>query len=240
MDLLKSSLLSRTPLTDVILDKRQIDCAAINKYETGVSSHQIDKEATSNSSSNKMSLKVTLQKSTNKFLFAQADDDFVDFLSSLLVLPLGGVEHLFGGYACFNSIDNLYRSIVDIDDKYLATPDMKTRLVNPKLPHGYIPENPILPLTEEAHSPTISLNAWESIQFSSVRFPNGQGKYARGLRMYKLTDDLTVTPFCMTSALSVLNGLNIPVSDLQELQLEIRLEEVITSFQLYSFIYIHI
>lgn len=233
MALLKTSLLSRTPLTDFVLDKRQI-YSGRTTYEAGVSLHQIRKEATSNS--RKMNLKVILHKSTNKLLFAQADDDFVDFLCSLLAVPLGGVEHLCGGSACLNSIDNLYRSIANIDDKYLVTPDMKTGLVKPKLRHGYIPENPILPLTEESHSTTIRISKRVTIPFSSQRFPNGQGKYVRGPRMYKLTDDLTVTPFCMAATLSVLDGLNIPVSDLQDLQLEIGSEEVITAFLLYSFL----
>lgn len=38
--------------------------------------------------SKNMTLKVMLQQSTNKFLFAQADSDFVDFLFSILILTL--------------------------------------------------------------------------------------------------------------------------------------------------------
>ncbi|KAL8031336.1 hypothetical protein ABFX02_13G017550 [Erythranthe guttata] len=46
--------------------------------------------------------------------------------------------------------------------------------------------------------------------------------------MYKITDDLTVTPFHMTSTISSLRGLNIPVSDVRELELEIGLEEALS------------
>ncbi|KAG6411690.1 hypothetical protein SASPL_129774 [Salvia splendens] len=38
--------------------------------------------------SKNMTLKVMLQKSTNKFLFVQADSDFIDFLFSILILSL--------------------------------------------------------------------------------------------------------------------------------------------------------
>lgn len=87
-----------------------------------------------------MVLNVMVQKSTNKFLFAQSEDDFVDFLCSLVIIPLGGVESLLGGNTCVKSIYNLFMSTRDlIDDKYLATTDTKNKLMKPKVPYGCIP-----------------------------------------------------------------------------------------------------
>lgn len=94
-----------------------------------------------------------MQESTNKLLFGQAEEDFVGFLCILLTIPLGGVECLLGGDTFVECIDTSLKNING--DKYLATPDMKNRLIEPKLLylHGYISANPILPLTEEFVDP---------------------------------------------------------------------------------------
>ncbi|KAL7128792.1 hypothetical protein ABFS83_13G018100 [Erythranthe nasuta] len=227
MDLLKASLLSRTPLTDIILNKSQMyGDSARTKYEPGVPLDRIDKKATPNSK--KMNLKVILQKSSNKLLFAQAEDDFVDFLLCFLTIPLGGIEHLLGSNTCLKSIDNLHKSVADlISDKYLVCADTKNRLMNPKLFHGYSSENFILPL----NNPTLVLPyswGWGPEKFSSINFAKGQGKYVRGPRMYKIADDLTVTPFCMASTISTLEYLNIPLSDIKEMEFQIGLEEALS------------
>ncbi|KAL6529638.1 hypothetical protein OROGR_015261 [Orobanche gracilis] len=81
------------------------------KSEPGISllHHQTKKEATTNSTT--LILKVIVQKTTSKLLFAEADENFVDFLFSLLTIPLGGVEHLLGSSTSLKNIDNLYQSI---------------------------------------------------------------------------------------------------------------------------------
>ncbi|EYU34002.1 hypothetical protein MIMGU_mgv1a021746mg [Erythranthe guttata] len=147
MDLLKASLLTSTPLSDLIVNKLEAD-SGTSRSEPGILIRAEEKGATSNP--NKMLLNVMVQKSTNKLLFAQADEDFVDFLFSLLTIPLGGVECLLDGNTCLTSIDNLYASIADlINDKYLASTDIKKKLMNPKLPQGYTSKKQILPLSEQ-------------------------------------------------------------------------------------------
>ncbi|EYU34009.1 hypothetical protein MIMGU_mgv1a020636mg [Erythranthe guttata] len=224
MDLLMLSLLSRTPLSDFILNRRHVDGLARLKFEPGILYKGKVKEATSNSNE-MIILKIMVQKSTNKLLFARAGEDFIDFLCSLLAIPFGAVEYLLVGKTCLKAIDNLYVSIVHlIDDSYLATLDIKNRLMLAKLPHGYISENQILPLIVESF-PYTNDTVPRLEKFSSVKFVKGQGKYIRGPTMYKITDDLTVTPFCMASMFLALKEQNIPLSDVLELELEIRLEE---------------
>ncbi|EYU34005.1 hypothetical protein MIMGU_mgv1a021208mg [Erythranthe guttata] len=208
MDLLKRSLVSETPISDVILNKREVA-----------------KEATDSNSEPKLILKVMVHSPSNKLLYAQADDDFINFLFSSLAVPLGAVESVAGGNPCLKNINNLHKSIPNILNdkiayKYLNT---KERLMNPKLPHGYIPENPILPFTEECES-----NSYRNVCLCSANFPKGKGKYVKGPLMYNISDDLTVTPFCLFSFLSFLEREKIDVSDVKELELEIGVEEVIS------------
>ncbi|XP_012844356.1 PREDICTED: uncharacterized protein LOC105964378 [Erythranthe guttata] len=214
MDLLKGSLFSGTPLSDVILNKRQVDHFATVKCEPRILSLK-EKEATSNSK--KIILKIMVRKSTNKLLFARAGQDFMDFLCSLFAIPFGAVEYLLGGNTSLKAIDNLYRSIVMfIDESHLATPYIKNRLIKGKLRHGYISKFQILPLTEERFCYSTDGYVPEMRNFSSVNFVKGPGKYIRGPTMYKITDDLTVTPFCMASILLGFKEQNIHLSDVQE------------------------
>ncbi|KAK6157283.1 hypothetical protein DH2020_011531 [Rehmannia glutinosa] len=198
MDLLKGSFLSWTPLTDIILNKGQID-SAIPCHEPGISFDNIEKESISDAK--KMTLKVVVQKSTNK------------------------------------SLANIN------DDKYLKTKYIETMLLKPKPPLGYVSKNQILPLTEEIapflyrcagnfrdqdYLSTLDKRGSFGPQVSCVKSPKGEGNYVNGARMFMVTDDLTVTPLCMSSSLSILNGLEIPLSDVKELKLHIGLEEALS------------
>ncbi|XP_057777898.1 uncharacterized protein LOC130996617 [Salvia miltiorrhiza] len=219
MNLLKASLTSPTPLSDLILNKTiQMNSSTVE------SQLNIEEE---NANSKALSLKVIIQKSTGKFLYAQAKEDFVEFLFSFLHIPLGGVEHLLGRETRVKAIDNLYRSTADlINFKYFKSLNTKKRLMEPNLPHGCISDNHIFPLTEESLSPGYFIN--EVCLFSSLKFPNGQGSYLRGQRTYQVKDDLSVVPFCIVSILSSLTEEKISISDVKEVELQIGLKEALS------------
>ncbi|XP_012841445.1 PREDICTED: uncharacterized protein LOC105961736 [Erythranthe guttata] len=235
MDLLKGSLMSRTPLTDLILSKTKVyDDFAGLKYEARVSLQEKKKlDATK-----KMNLNLVVKKSNNKLLFAQADDDFVDFLFSFLAIPLGEVECLLGSNTCLKSIDNLYKSIVNfIDDKYWVSPRIKNRLLKPNLPNGYVSEDTLLPLSEQVvlyhHRDINQKKEWLSYSigkdsgwFRANMFSRGRENFVKGTKMYMVTDDLTVTPMCMTSTLTILKKMEIPLSDVKEMEVHVGLKEV--------------
>ncbi|KAL7086744.1 hypothetical protein ACP275_13G019900 [Erythranthe tilingii] len=234
MDLLKGSLMSRTPLTDLILSKTKVyDDFAGLKYEAGISLQEKKKlDATK-----KMNLRLVVKKSNNKLLFAQADDDFVDFLFSFLAIPLGEVECLLGSNTCLKSIDNLYKSIVNfIDDKYWVSPRIKNRLLKPNLPKGYVSEGTLLPLSEQVvlyhHRDINQKKEWLSYSigkdsgwFRAKMFSRGRENFVKGTKMYMVTDDLTVTPMCMTSTLTILKKMEIPLSDVKEMEVHVGLQE---------------
>ncbi|KAL1560817.1 hypothetical protein AAHA92_10989 [Salvia divinorum] len=194
VSLLKASLISQTPLSDIILSKTRGIKNSVFESETSL--NQIENEQ--NPNSKKKTLKVVIQKST------------------------GGVEHLLTGKTCVKAIDNLYRSTTDlIDCKYFKSPDMKKRLIEPNVAHGCISDNHIFPLTQKTlPDPYHYRSSW-----SSSKFPNGKGSYLKGPQTYQITDDLTVTPFCIFSILSNLNKQKIHVSDVKEVEMQIGLKE---------------
>ncbi|KAL8474308.1 hypothetical protein ACS0TY_030950 [Phlomoides rotata] len=193
------------------LKEKQTKFATI-KSEAGISLHQFEKAANF-FDSKKMILKVMSQKSSKKLLFAEAEEDFVEFLFSLLIIPLGIVEWLLGSNTCLNNIDNLYRSIADlIDEKYLKGADAKDSLMKPKVNSVYS-DNCFLPLSEASFSRGSHLGRKQVL--------------VAGSRMYMVTDDLTVTRLCMSSALSHLDQMKISLSDVEEVELHIGLEEAL-------------
>lgn len=167
MDLLKFSLTSATPLTDLIMKTTQTTSIATKPEAAGILFPNIQK---GDAKPKQMVLKVCLQKSTNRFLFAEATDEFTVFLFSFLSIPVAGVEFLLGGNTCFKSIDNLYGSVADLIDS--------------------------------------------------------KGNYVKKHTVCFVTDDLTVSP-SLTTSISILNGLGIPLSDVEETELSVGMEEVI-------------
>ncbi|KAL3830425.1 hypothetical protein ACJIZ3_019227 [Penstemon smallii] len=233
MVLLKESLLSQTPLTDLILKKDQTHHSPSIKLET--LPENIKKETTC--SAKKMMVKAIVQKSKSKLLFVEAEEDFVDFLFSLLTIPLGEVECLLGGKASIWSIDNLYCSLSNLNHyRHMESIDTIEELLDPKLPPNYLSKNQILPISQQKGHPILYFKENdESMKFSCYPYysyqkdyfkdPKGGDSFVKGPKVFMVTDDLTVTPLCMFSTISILNGLKIPLSDVEERELHIGLEE---------------
>ncbi|KAG8368394.1 hypothetical protein BUALT_Bualt15G0040900 [Buddleja alternifolia] len=214
MDLLKGSLVSKTPLSDLYFHKRQmVSTTTISPLpRTG-----------EGAASKKIIVNAMIRKSTNKVLLVQADEDFINFLFSLLVIPLGTVVHLLGVNACIGSVDNLYSSITNLEcEKYLKTEDLKSILLKPQLPPEYLSKNHIF-----SHIEDITLVMPYSVSKVSFVDDNGTLGYVKGPATFMVTDDLVVTPFSAVSSLSLIKELKIPVSDVEELQFEVGMNEAL-------------
>ncbi|MFS7965920.1 hypothetical protein Hanom_Chr09g00767821 [Helianthus anomalus] len=100
------------------------------------------------STSLKMLLDVSLQKSTGRFLFAEAKEDFVDFLFSFLSIPLGTViGTLMEGASSIICMDNTFKSISNMSvGSHLKSQDIKDVLVKPHIGQDYTSQNQAFPL----------------------------------------------------------------------------------------------
>ncbi|KAE9618128.1 hypothetical protein Lalb_Chr03g0042891 [Lupinus albus] len=145
VDLLKISLLSKTPLTDFFL-RREVFNMNLPKRDTRVFNDVRSEPCDEGYSS----LKVMRRKSSNKILFALAGDDFIDILLSFLTFPLGGVENILQGKSCLRSIDNLYKSVVVLDPiKDFKSPNLKDKLVNSRIAQQFKLQNQIFLVEED-------------------------------------------------------------------------------------------
>lgn len=192
MSLLKASLTSSSPLTDVILNRGNSANVVLEsqpkEQSAPIAGEQISPTAFAN-----VGLKVTVQRSTGKVLNAQPKEDFMKVLYGIFSFRLGRAELLTGGTS-FKAINSLYRSVVEfIDDKYFKK-GMKTRLIKPDFPRNNV----------------------------------GTGLFF-GQRSYLLMDDLTVVPFSVMSTVSAIREQKIPISDVEEMVLQIGQKEVVNS-----------
>ncbi|XP_027352208.1 uncharacterized protein LOC113863032 isoform X2 [Abrus precatorius] len=193
VDLLKFSLISETPMTDFVLKKELCldNFIPINQYQFKTGEVPSDE-------GRKMVVKVQLRKSDGKIVFAEANEDFANFLYSFLTFPLGGVLHMLKGSSSLSCIDKLYKSMTELSsDRYLNSQELKEKLANPLC------------------APQFNLSNQTS---------DSQG-FAKEPSMYMVTDDLVVTPMSSISAVSYLNRLRVPLFDLEERVITIGVKE---------------
>ncbi|KAJ9160043.1 hypothetical protein P3X46_025481 [Hevea brasiliensis] len=104
---------------------------------------------------NKVRLKLLIDKKANKVLFAEAGKDFVDFLFTLLSLPVGTVIRLLKKPAMVGCIGNLYESLENLNEAYIQPNQSKDSLLKPTVPLTQLAHVPLLlpdtrPLKPEA------------------------------------------------------------------------------------------
>ncbi|RDX61590.1 hypothetical protein CR513_60164, partial [Mucuna pruriens] len=138
LDLLKSCLHSKTTLTDFFLEKQILETPFRN-----IKFPLCDFDA---NGSRKINVRIMQRKSNGKILFAEGKEDFADFLFSFLTIPLGGAVHLMSGCSSSGNIDGLYKSVVDLDEDFWVTKEVKNKLVNPSLAPQFKLSNMLLPI----------------------------------------------------------------------------------------------
>ncbi|XP_020201856.1 uncharacterized protein LOC109787715 [Cajanus cajan] len=250
LDLLKGCLYSKTTLTDVFLEQLYFE-----KLFTRNEFVPCDFDA--NVSSCKIKVKIMQRKSNGKILFAQGNKDFVDFLFSFLTIPLGGVVHLMEGCSFIGSVDGLYKSVINLDEDYWTSKEVKIKFANPVLAHVFKLSNMLLPICSDVpkyYCCTIRHNLFGYLTDSyltsthkkidstmgnctalvfvdSICDTGNSDGYAKGPTMYIATDDLVVMPMSSISVISLLNSMSIPVNDLIEKEVSIGVKEGVRILQ---------
>uniref|UniRef100_M1DA95 Uncharacterized protein n=1 Tax=Solanum tuberosum TaxID=4113 RepID=M1DA95_SOLTU len=137
-------------------------------------------------SGEKCSLKLTIDTKTNRVVFAEGGKDLFCFLMSLLELPIA----IFMNHIQTNrvgSIPNIYQSVQNLNDAYIQSNETKDQLLR----------------SSESKSWSQAL---ELVQATPNRFLDSDGGYVKGLIVYMVTDNLSVTLLSMISGLSKLTN----------------------------------
>ncbi|KAM0926151.1 hypothetical protein ACQ4PT_003758 [Festuca glaucescens] len=78
-----------------------------------------------------LSMKLLVDTKARRVLFAEASKDVVDFLFSLLSLPVGTAVKLLGKEAMVGSVGRLYASVEKLDGTYVQAGAAKDALLHP-------------------------------------------------------------------------------------------------------------
>ncbi|KAL5990125.1 hypothetical protein ACLOJK_011022 [Asimina triloba] len=247
--LLKQSLVSNTPLTDVFLPELGDSEHAVN-----VNPSFQDASTEIKDNSKKMRVKLMLSKSKNKVLFAEVNADFVDLLFSFLTFPLGSIVKLLGLGSSIGCLDNLYKSVDDLspEDGCMVSEESSTTLLQPKLALHWQCESQILPVMEEGpkgidirsfyctccqrnierccHFPFLPLSGSHIVNWINPKISGGTsecgGGFVKGPKTaFMVTDGLDVKPMSLISGIPILENFDVPLSDLQERDVSVGEEE---------------
>ncbi|XP_073153342.1 uncharacterized protein [Henckelia pumila] len=83
------------------------------------------------------SLRVTMIKESNKFLYVEVDHEFANVLLSFLTLPLGTIVRLLNKHygddaPILGSLNSLYSGLKNLDNSHFWTEAGKRMLLNPR------------------------------------------------------------------------------------------------------------
>ncbi|KAJ9551067.1 hypothetical protein OSB04_015112 [Centaurea solstitialis] len=223
--LVKAALLLKYPLSYLVFRDIHPIRGSVNP-RIGTSVQHLISNNTAAKNSKTMTLKLTLQQSTSKFLFAEAEQDFVDFVFGFLEIPLGIlIGKLMNGDTSFECLENLHASIANMN--LGVSENTRRLLIQPELEWKYVSENQIFPVNglnpQQIHQfpflDGIMMRYLHSIGDPKyiMRFkdPRIGGGFLKATTTYMVTDDLVVTRFSSISAIGIMNKLKVPLKDVE-------------------------
>ncbi|KAF8704964.1 hypothetical protein HU200_031209 [Digitaria exilis] len=135
-------------------------------------------------------MKLLIDTKANCVLYAEADKDVVDFLFSLLSLPVATIVKMLGKGSMPVSFGNLYGSVEKLDHTYVLPHVEKRDILRPTVMQSAACTSRSSLLFMPAHSSTGA---------------GGKG-FVKGVVTYTIKDDLTVTPMSTISSITMLNA----------------------------------
>lgn len=244
LELLERSLVSRTPLTEVLLARKEVpelrneDSLQRISLMHEILEHQSERNG-------ETSVRLVVCKSKKVVCYAEASKDFVDLLFSFLTIPLGYLMNEKHGGKSEGCIHHLYDSVINLDAmKYLKSNDIKEILLNPKIAPGSGYKNQPLGVKEAVdnqqyyyHQGVIRTERRSYFGYTppllttmdpkSSPFEEGTegGGFLLDPAMFTVSDDLVVTPISPVSELSLLEKLKIPLNDIYVCEVQVGREE---------------
>ncbi|XP_068479382.1 uncharacterized protein [Phaseolus vulgaris] len=248
LDLLKQALTSNSPLSDVFLENGgSVRVCTFSPIVRAENQGWINYNSSIN-------LKVTVRKSKKTILYAEAEGDFVDYLFSFLTTPLGSVLELLDEKISLGCMNNLHKSVKDLNPLWFTNPS-GTPLLNLRVAPQFGFKRQPTKLCEE-HSPcywygtgVIKNNICYAIGNGVISKDHSLVKHAVAMKhfdprscdgtkesalgfvrrpsLFVVWNDLQVTPLANASCISFLQKLNVPLDDLEDHQLRIEETEAL-------------
>ncbi|XP_039067518.1 uncharacterized protein LOC120213434 [Hibiscus syriacus] len=188
---------------------------------------------------NTISLKLLLESTSQRVLFAEAGKDFVDFLFNILSLPVGTIVSLLTKQEMVGCLGNLCHSLETMNDTYIQPTVSKDTLLKPVVPNNAVIVPLLLPTADSSKSTEIyrcgnmyhrsSCSLYVANHSGSICPSCGnnmsqiativnqqkkdastdEGGYVKGVITYMIMDDLVVRPMSAISCITLLNKFDI-------------------------------
>lgn len=246
LKLLMSSFMSKTPLTQTLLKHEpepKLSNEIVNQgicFEPTMTSNMVNEDE------EKISVKLMISKSKKIVCYAEAGGDFVNLLFSFLTLPLGFILKQMRDSSWKGCIDQLYKSVQDLDDHYLKSTNHQNILMSPKLFPGFAYKNHLLGAEEGSEASyyyaycrpngiedmlltdktLIPAKVMYTFHLKLVNDRSCQG-FLKGATMFIVTDKLIVRPMSPIFGFSILNELKVPFADIKEELVQVGKEEAL-------------
>ncbi|XP_039851238.1 uncharacterized protein LOC120709621 [Panicum virgatum] len=182
-----------------------------------------------------LNMKLLVDTKAQRMLFAEASKDVVDFLFSLLALPVGTAVKLLGEESMVGCVGNLHASVGVLDDAYVLSGASRNSLLRPpwprRRPSPAAPSSACRRPAPPQHRPvqTNSSDPAGEVQFlpsagsrqpaeqeESPRGGGGDDGFVQAVVTYTVMDDLTVKPMSAVTSITLLT--TFAVADLAALQ----------------------
>lgn len=212
-----SSLVSKTPFTDILLKNKPLSQLIYKmcREQISVNPHILGNQM--NGETN-IVIRLIVSKSKRRVCYAEAGEDFVNLLFSFLTLPLGFVLKQMGKNCSWKGcVDQLYKSLRDLDDTFLKSNHHKECLVSPKVAPCFSYENNPLGIEEATFDwMAVPSNSRDSV-FMDPKFHYNEVHrgFLKGPAIFMVTDRLVVRPISQIFGLSVRNELKVPITDIE-------------------------
>nr|QCO76343.1 hypothetical protein [Tamarix hispida] len=165
-----------------------------------------------------VSLKLLVNTTTNKVIFAEGNKDFVDFLFHILSLPVGIIIRLLTAQSMTGSLGNLYESLQNLNVQYIQPSFNKDYLLKPASSPTCLPA-PLLFENNKVRCPECRRYDMNTEMHYVAAPTNGSGEqeakkkresnesieegYVKGVVSYMVMDDLVVQPLSTISSIAV-------------------------------------
>ncbi|EXB65333.1 hypothetical protein L484_025414 [Morus notabilis] len=199
-----------------------------------------------------ISLKLLVDKKAKRVLLSEAGKDFVDFLLSLLSLPIGTVIRILSTDGMLGSLGNLYQSFENLSETYIQPEAKKDTLLKPNL-LVFEGAATLLALPDNADQTRnvftcgnckryVTYNpkdkcpncGWTMSTLASFANQAAQASssivkgYVKDVVTYMIMDDLEVKPMSTISSIALLNKYKVKdICDLAEVMVSFGMDEAL-------------
>lgn len=170
-----------------------------------------------------LNLKLLIHKKKKEVIYAEADNYFVDVLFSFMTIPIGALIKLIGCKS-FGCISNLYASVENLDDKFLASKIFREVLLHPRSAGEIYLRDLKVSILE---TDVIEYFGCEICSFLGYYYQDGrcrchnswkykltlpssnatlEGSFTKSTTSFMLTDDLHVRPISIMAGLTLLKS----------------------------------